>query len=113
MAAKLSNRRIWLRSVVSLLILGFALLAPASTVHFWQGWLFAIVFIGASSALGVYFWRHDPALLERRNRAGPTAETEPAQKIIITLIMVGFVLMLVIPGLDHRWHWSSLPVWLV
>ena len=108
-----SRRELWLRSAISLLIFGLALFAPAGTLRFWQGWLFAVVFICASSAIGVYFWRHDPALLERRNRVGPAAETEPAQKIIISLILVGFVLMLVLPGLDYRWHWSSLPVWLV
>ncbi len=27
--------------------------------------------------------------------------------------MVAFVLLLVVPGLDYRWHWSNVPTWLV
>src|SRR5262249_54266768 len=27
--------------------------------------------------------------------------------------LIGFVLMLALPGLDHRWHWSEVPRWLV
>jgi protein-S-isoprenylcysteine O-methyltransferase Ste14 len=44
---------------------------------------------------------------------GPKAATEPAQKIIMFLIFSGFLLLMVVPGLDHRWHSSDVPVWLV
>jgi protein-S-isoprenylcysteine O-methyltransferase Ste14 len=44
---------------------------------------------------------------------GPTAEREPTQKIIVTMLTISFLLMMVVPGLDHRWGWSSVPVWLV
>ena len=42
-------------------------------------------------------------------RAGPTAEPEPAQKRIMSLAMAGFVLLLVLPGLDRRYGWSQVP----
>ncbi|MEJ2433799.1 MAG: isoprenylcysteine carboxylmethyltransferase family protein [Pseudolabrys sp.] len=94
------------------LFLGMCLFAPAGTLARWQAWLFIAVFIGASDALGVYFVKHDPALIERRRRAGPTAEMEPAQKIIMVVIRIGFLALLVVPGFDHRWHWSASPPWL-
>jgi protein-S-isoprenylcysteine O-methyltransferase Ste14 len=43
---------------------------------------------------------------------GPRAEQEPAQKVIMTLVLIGFVLLIVVPGFDRRWHWSSVPAWL-
>jgi protein-S-isoprenylcysteine O-methyltransferase Ste14 len=106
-------RRTWLRQVLSLLLFAALLFAPAGTLRFWQGWVFALVFVAASSAIGVYFLKHDPALIERRMTAGPAAEQEPAQKIIITTILIGFFLLIVLPGLDFRWHWSDVPRWLV
>ncbi len=105
-------RQAWPRQALFVLLLAVLLFLPAGTLSFWQGWLFIVVFIGSSVALGAYFVKHDPALVERRMRVGPTAEQEPAQKIIIALLMAGFLLMIVLPALDQRWHWSPVPAWL-
>ena len=105
-------RQAWPRQLVFTLLLAALLFVPAGSLSFWQGWLFLIVFIGSSVALGLYFVRHDPALIERRMHAGPGAEQEPAQKRIMTLLMAGFLLLILVPGFDHRWHWSAVPDWL-
>ena len=105
-------RRTWPRQLAFVMFLAALLCGVAGTLAYWQGWLFLAVFTGASIAIGLYFARHDPALIERRIKAGPRAEQVPAQKIIIALLMVGFLLLVVLPALDHRWHWSSVPVWL-
>ena len=106
-------RQAWPRQALFTLLLAALLFAAAGTLRYWQGWLFLVVFIGASVALGIYFAQHDPALLERRMKGGPVAEQEPTQKIIITLLMIGLLLTLVVPALDRRWHWSTVPAWLV
>jgi protein-S-isoprenylcysteine O-methyltransferase Ste14 len=107
------NRQAWGRSLLFVLLLAVLLFAPAGTLHFWQAWLWGFVFVASTTALSVYFLKHDPKLVERRMKVGPTAEREPAQKIIMAVIMGGSLLLLVVPGLDHRWHWSSVPPWLV
>jgi protein-S-isoprenylcysteine O-methyltransferase Ste14 len=107
------KRRGWRRTVAFLPVLGLILFAPAGTLRFWQGWLFAFVFMASTIAIGLYFSKHDPKLIERRIKAGPSAEKEPSQKVIISLVMVAFVLLLIVPGLDYRWHWSDVPTWLV
>jgi hypothetical protein len=56
--------------------------------------------------------RHDPALIERRMKGGPSAEQEPAQKIIVALLMADMLLMILVPALDYCWHWSAVPAWL-
>lgn len=105
-------RRAWPRQLLFTLIMAAVIFAVAGTLRYWQGWLFLVAFIGSSVALGVYFTKHDPALIERRMRGGPTAEQEPRQKIIIGLLMLLLLLMILLPALDHRWHWSTVPAWL-
>jgi protein-S-isoprenylcysteine O-methyltransferase Ste14 len=103
----------WRRSLLSILALGVLLFAPAGSLRFWEGWLYGFVFVAVTTAMTMYFLKHDPKLIERRMLAGPKAEQVPAQKIIITITWLGFVLLLGLPGFDHRWHWSAVPPWLV
>ena len=53
--------------------------------------------------------KYDPGLLARRMRAGPTAEKEASQKIIMWLVSIGFGAVLVVCGLDRRFGWSAAP----
>jgi protein-S-isoprenylcysteine O-methyltransferase Ste14 len=98
-----------LRSTLGLAAMAALLFVPAGTLRWWQAWTLIAVFTAASAAITVYLALHDPRLLERRMRAGPTAEPEPAQKRIMSLAMAGFVLLLVLPGLDRRYGWSQVP----
>ena len=105
-------RKAWPRQVVFLVLIAVALFAPAGTLHFWQGWTFLAMFVACCVGLGLYFVVHDPALVERRLAVGPGAEQEPAQRIIVSLLRLGLLAMLVVPGFDRRWHWSEVPSWL-
>jgi protein-S-isoprenylcysteine O-methyltransferase Ste14 len=57
----------------------------------------------------LYLLRRDPALLERRMSGGPTAEKRPAQRLIMLGTSLGFIALLVVPALDHRFGWSAVP----
>ncbi|GAC1548216.1 MAG: isoprenylcysteine carboxylmethyltransferase family protein [Collimonas sp.] len=85
------------------------LFMSAGTIDYWQGWLFMAVFMGASSAITVYLAIKDPKLLERRMNAGPRAEKEPVQKILMFFAVAGFIALLVFPAFDHRFGWSPVP----
>jgi protein-S-isoprenylcysteine O-methyltransferase Ste14 len=98
--------RAGVRGFVVLAILVFL---PAGTLRYWQGWAFLATFTVCSTALTVYMALYDEKLLERRLRAGPRAETETSQKIIMALVMLGFAAFLVFPVLDHRYGWSPVP----
>jgi protein-S-isoprenylcysteine O-methyltransferase Ste14 len=96
-----------LRSAVSgSLTLAALIFVPAGTLLYWQGWAYAVVFIAASAAFTVYLALSDPQLLQRRMHAGPAYEQEPAQKIIMRFALIGFLLLVVVPALDHRFGWS-------
>jgi protein-S-isoprenylcysteine O-methyltransferase Ste14 len=95
------------------LILFALIFVAAGTIHFWQGWLFCLSFWFSTIAIGVYLIKRDPALLERRMRFGPRAESRPIQKIIVTIAFVMFVALAILPALDHRFGWSRVPAVIV
>ena len=104
-------RKAWPQQVIFLLFMAALLFAPAGTPDYWQAWLFLAVFAVCTVATGIYFVKRDPALVERRMTVGPRAEQEPRQKLIVTLLMAAFLLLMVVPAFDRRWHWSATPAW--
>src|SRR5262252_4561529 len=95
---------------LAILVLAMALLlfGTAGTLHYWQAWLFLATYLLASLALTLDLIKNDPALLERRMRGGPFAEREPTQKVIMSLTSLGFIGLLVVPAIDHRFGWSHI-----
>jgi protein-S-isoprenylcysteine O-methyltransferase Ste14 len=106
------NLRAFVGLLFLLLVMAGLLFLPASANHFWQAWIFLAVFFAPALAITVYLMKNDPELLERRMNGGPTAETEPAQKIIMLLVSVGFIGLIVLPALDHRFGWSRMPAYI-
>lgn len=96
------------QSVIALLAFGLMLFVPAGTLHYWQAWVFLAVFTIASLST-VYLLRKDPAVVERRMRAGPKAETRPVQKLVAAGITILYCAQLVFSALDHRFGWSPVP----
>jgi protein-S-isoprenylcysteine O-methyltransferase Ste14 len=90
--------------------MGLLVFVPAGTVRYWQAWAYLSIFTGASVLTTLYLIRHDPALLERRMKGGPTAEKQPTQKLIMLGTSVGFVGLLVVSALDARFGWSVVPL---
>lgn len=82
---------------------------PAGTLRFWQGWTFLTIWFVPSIAAFAYFYKHDPALVERRLRM---KETVGEQKIIMKLMYAPGAAFYVLPGIDHRFGWSHTPLWL-
>lgn len=61
----------------------------------------------------LYFLKHDPGLVNRRLDAGPGAEHEKIQKIIQAIASVLVCALIIVPGFDHRFHWSAVPTAIV
>ena len=85
------------------------LFLPAWTFDYWQAWVFLAVFAVSTWVPSLYLLRTNPAALQRRMRGGPTAETRPIQKVIISVALVSMVAMTVVSVLDHRFGWSAVP----
>jgi protein-S-isoprenylcysteine O-methyltransferase Ste14 len=105
----------YMRGIASNLIVLLLMMAcfflPAGTFNYWQAWVFLVVFELSAQSYGVYFLIHDRKLLERRMHLGPTAEKVPAQKIIASLFILGFIGMFLFPTFDHRFGWSPVPAY--
>lgn len=90
--------------------LGLMLFVPAGTTDYWQAWVYlAILFIPVSFVV-LYFLKNDPGFLERRFKM---KEKEAKQQLVVKLAGILFIIGFLIPGLDRRFGWSSVPFELV
>lgn len=84
------------------------LFIPAGSLRFWQGWVYIVTsFVFALFAF-VYFYRHDPELIERRLQM---KEKVREQTRIIAFVYIAWLFAFVLPGLEHRLGWTHLPLW--
>jgi protein-S-isoprenylcysteine O-methyltransferase Ste14 len=107
------NARAWLALVVVTVVMCALLFGSAGTIRYWQAWVYVAIFVVASVPTSVYLMKKDPALLALRMRGGPMFEKEGTQRIIMTFTSLGFLAILVVPGLDRRFGWSAVPAWAV
>jgi protein-S-isoprenylcysteine O-methyltransferase Ste14 len=109
--------RLALKALVSVFVLaivmGVILFSAAGTVHYWEAWIYLAVFTIVSLLITIYLIRHDPDLLQRRMRGGPTAESRPTQRVIMIFTSLAFLGLLVVPGLDRRLRGSTIPTYIV
>ncbi len=82
------------------LIIGAALLfIPAGSWKFWQGWAFLAVTFIPSILAYLYFYKHDPQLIERRLQS---EENIGEQKLLMRVSLPVFLGAFLLPGLDYR-----------
>jgi len=104
------KKQVILRFIMAPIFLGLMLFLPAGTLYYWQAWIYCAVLLIPVSFVVFYFLKKDPELLERRMRM---KEKEEKQKTIQILGIIIFFIGFLIPGLDYRYHWSNVPVYLV
>jgi len=91
-------------------ILGLLILVPAGTFNYWQFYLYLAILLVPMIFVMFYFLKNDPAFLERRLKAKEKEKEQIVIQIVFSLIFFsGFV----IPGLDKRFGWSNVPVFIV
>jgi protein-S-isoprenylcysteine O-methyltransferase Ste14 len=100
--------RLILRAAVGLLLSGAMLFVPAGSLQYWQAWAFLAIVFSFIPFTFFYFYRHDRQLLERRLRS---KENLREQRNLIRYLKPVFVLVMLLPGLDRRFGWSRMPVW--
>jgi protein-S-isoprenylcysteine O-methyltransferase Ste14 len=103
------HRRAFGGLAILVLVTGALLFAAAGTFDYWQAWAFLAIYFTVSLAITLYLMKKDPALLARRMSGGPFAEKERSQRIIMSFASIGFIGLLVLPGLDRRFGWSQMP----
>ena len=92
-----------------ILVLAAVLFVSAGSLNFWQGWVFLVIFGGCCVLITAYLMKYDQNLLAGRVKGVPTAETQKSQQVISTLANLFFIGVILVPGLDYRFHWSYVP----
>jgi protein-S-isoprenylcysteine O-methyltransferase Ste14 len=106
---KLRNTVI-LRYILAIIIMGAIFLVTAGSIYYWQAWIYCAVLFLPMLFFLVYLLNKKPEALARRMK---TREKEKPQKILIGLSWFAFLPAFIIPGLDYRFNWSNVPLWLV
>lgn len=100
--------KMWFGLVIAFVIIGSALFLSAGTINYWQAWVYLGVNTVSSVLLTLSVIK-DPILLESKTKSGPTAEKRPIQKIIVLCAGLPWIAAYIVPGLDRRFGWSSVP----
>jgi protein-S-isoprenylcysteine O-methyltransferase Ste14 len=106
---KLRNTVI-LRFIMAIVFLGVIFFIPAGTIFYWEAWVYCAMLLIPMLFFLIYLLNKSPETLMRRMK---TTEKEKRQKLLIGLTWLVFLLAFVIPGLDFRFGWSRVPIWLV
>jgi protein-S-isoprenylcysteine O-methyltransferase Ste14 len=106
--------RLLVLTVVLLSLAVAIVFLPAGSLRFWQGWAFLAAYFIPSTLGFVYFFQDDKGLVERRIRAEKKVE---GQENLISFGRLLFLVILLLPGFDHRLGWSRnllgpVPLWL-
>lgn len=96
-----------------IVIMGLLFFLPAGTLNYWQAWVYLFIFGISSLLITLFLMKKDVELLKRRVNAGAAAENEKSQKIIQAFAQFIFIGIMLVPGFDHRFVWSQVPVYLV
>jgi len=92
--------------VLGILLIGLLIFIPASTINYWNGWLFMFLLFIPMFISGIVMMIKAPNLLKSRLNA---KEKESEQKEVIILSGLMFLSGFIIAGLNYRFSWIKLP----
>ena len=85
------------------------LFLPAGTWNYPYAWLFIILLFVPMTIMGIWLFILHPELLAKRL---DNKEKEKAQKSVVAMSGLMFVGGFVLCGLDYRFEWTVMPLWL-
>ena len=99
-----------IKFTVGLALVGLLLFLPAGTLSYANGWLFIGLLFLPMLLLGIVLLIRSPELLEKRLEA---KEKENTQKGVVAASGLLFIVGFAVAGLDFRFGWSKMPLWVV
>lgn len=93
-----------------LLLVGLLIFLPAGTLQYIYGWLFIGLLFVPMLIAGFVMLAKSPEFLKKRLDA---KEKQAAQKGVVALSGLMFIVGFVAAGLDFRFGWSDMPLWVV
>lgn len=95
-----------IKLLCGLLLISLLIFLPAGTVHYFNGWLLMGVLFVPILILGVVLLIKSPDLLAKRL---DLREKQSAQKRVVSLSALLFLLGFIAAGLDFRFGWTHVP----
>jgi len=105
---KSSKLKAYLVPIIIMIVMGVVLFLPAGSLWYWEGWIFWFGISALTIFITAYFLKKSPELLSRRMK-NKEKETTRKPLAFLKLYLLGYL----IPGLDFRFHWSTVPVWII
>lgn len=96
--------------LTGLIFVMLLLFLPAGTLNYWNAWLFIGILFVPMFIAGIIMMICNPKLLKKRLNA---KEYEKDQKFVIALSGIMFIAAFIIAGLNFRFNWIFVPVWMV
>lgn len=96
--------------VCGILLLGILLFLPANTIYFPGAWRFIGLLFIPMFIFGIVLFIKAPKLLEKRLNS---KESSNVQKKVLLFSALEFIMCFIVAGLDYRFGWSKLPMWLI
>ena len=96
--------------LLGIVLVGLLLFLSAGSICFKNGWLLMGFLFVPMILAGIVMLIKNPELLKKRLKA---KEKQREQKMVIKLSGIMFVAGLIIAGLTFRFHWYTLPEWVV
>lgn len=99
------------------LIMAVFVFPAAGDLRWLNGWLLVLALSLTISAANVVINRRNPRVLRNRmktRKQGLTAKTEKAassDRFLMPVLAVGMIGAIVLPGLEYRFGWPMLPLW--
>ncbi|MGE5627976.1 MAG: methyltransferase family protein [Solirubrobacterales bacterium] len=92
--------------------LGVVLFLTAWSIYYIKAWIYLFAFAVPVLLITIYLFKNDKHLLQSRVKAGPGAENEKSQKSIQSIAQLAFISIYIISGLDYRFHWSNIQLYI-
>jgi len=106
---KSSKNKVYLVPVAIMFLFALILFLPAGSFRYWPGWVWWSIISSVTLFITAYFAKNDPKLLARRMKVGE----KERQPVIISTLSLLSMLAYIVPGLDYRFGWSTVPFWLI
>lgn len=96
-----------IKFIFGLLLVGLLIFLPAGSFNFTDGWIFLGLLFIPIFIMGIILFTKSPDLLQKRLDG---KEQEDTQKFVVAFSVVIFLGGFIVSGLDFRFGWSDIPV---
>lgn len=99
-----------IKYIIGLVLVGVLLFLPAGSLDYWNAWVYIVALFVPIFIFFIVLFAVDKEFLQKRVNQ---KETEKKQKMFVRISTVLYLGIFIIPGLDYRFGWSSVSMWVV